>query len=335
MLLKLYWFVFVFITFNSFSAVHEEPSLGKLPLPIAATAELRKEDLSTLVRESRTIPLEELRASLPSSLHLRSLTLKNCGLRTPEVRLVSSFLQETGSLTELSLPYNFIEGEGAQALGTALTHNTSLKRLDVSYNRVSSDDLLEAIGTALNTRGTFLDFLSLENNFFARQDQVALERLFSTKIGFLTLQFATTIPLTAVIDALHSQKGKGALAGLQIPYKSGSDLSRIFSHDLEIYRAAREYGTILYTYKPWSSQPHKTEGNLQSFISQNGPDPLSLVASEAIVSVASLEPDVSVGASSSLAVAAPEGSKVENTSPKSPKSPGYRRFNLLGLLKKR
>jgi len=320
LIFKLYCFLFVFIIFNAFCAVHDEPSLGKPSLPIAATAEPSKEDLSKLVYESRIIPFEELRASLPLSMHLHSLTLLNCGLRTPEVQLVSSFLQEAPSLTELSLPYNFIEGEGANALEIALTQNTSLKRLDVSYNRVHSDDLLKAVGVALNRRSTFLDFLNLGNNSFTRIDQTDLERLFSTRIGFLDL-ILSNISLTSIGNALNSQKGKGALAGLQIP-ESDENLS-------EIYEVARAYNVILYVHKGfWIVQPRREGLKVLSFISQQGPNPLSLVAPEPIVSVASAEDPAPVVLLPTLPV-------VDQGSPKSTKSsPRSLRFSLKALFKK-
>jgi hypothetical protein len=236
------------------------------------------------------------------------------------VQLVSSFLQEAPSLTELSLPYNFIEGEGANALEIALTQNTSLKRLDVSYNRVHSDDLLKAVGVALNRRSTFLDFLNLGNNSFTRIDQTDLERLFSTRIGFLDL-ILSNISLTSIGNALNSQKGKGALAGLQIP-ESDENLS-------EIYEVARAYNVILYVHKGfWIVQPRREGLKVLSFISQQGPNPLSLVAPEPIVSVASAEDPAPVVLLPTLPV-------VDQGSPKSTKSsPRSLRFSLKALFKK-
>ncbi len=306
--------------FNVFCATNDQETNSTLHPSSFTLVTPTEESSHKKVFESLVFPLEDLRDYLKQNNHLQALTLLNCGLKSPEIGLVSSFLQETLSLRELSLSYNFIEGEGAHALEISLAQNTSLKRLDVSYNQVYSDDLLKAVGVALNRRSTFLDFLNLGNNSFTRIDQTDLERLFSTRIGFLDL-ILSNISLTSIGNALNSQKGKGALAGLQIP-ESDEDLC-------EIYQVARVYNVILYVHKGfWIVQPHREGLKLMSLVSQRGPNPLSLVAPEPIVSVAPAEGTAPVVFLPTLPVADQDSPKPMKSSPKSP------RFSLRGLFKK-
>lgn len=159
--------------------------------------------------------LQGVGAALSSNPPLYSLVLENCDLKELDIKIIATFLKNSPTLEILNLKGNSIDGQGAQDLGKALATNTSLKHLDVSHNKVSSDGLLGALGSGLLKRETFLDFLSFEGNSFVYVAQEALNPLFSVTMGYLNLD--ATIELSTIQLGLKSQKRKRILRGLKIP----------------------------------------------------------------------------------------------------------------------
>jgi len=75
---------------------------------------------------------------------------------------LGEMIEGTDSLVDVDLSWNSIRGKGAAAIGTAMGHGTTLKRLNLSYNSFC-DDGGEAVGQALHTN-PILEEVNLSDN---------------------------------------------------------------------------------------------------------------------------------------------------------------------------
>ena len=95
-------------------------------------------------------PLEQL---LTLSHGLEYLGLGGTNISDNECEVISSALTaNTGSITFLNLPKNLISDVGAATLFRALEQNTTVRFLNLSYNRISDDSTIAAAVQCAQTR---------------------------------------------------------------------------------------------------------------------------------------------------------------------------------------
>ena len=63
---------------------------------------------------------------------------------------LGEMIEGTDSLVDVDLSWNSIRGKGAVAIGAAMAHGLTLKRLDLKYNTFCDDGAAE-VGQALHT----------------------------------------------------------------------------------------------------------------------------------------------------------------------------------------
>ncbi len=82
--------------------------------------------------------------------HLTAVSLKDAGLGTRGIQALSQSLFENRTITDLDLSGNFIEHECGEWMGEMLRRNSTLTKLNLSRNRLSTGSQAVAQGLTDN-----------------------------------------------------------------------------------------------------------------------------------------------------------------------------------------
>jgi len=116
---------------------------------------------------------------------------------------VHNWEQRLGDSETLILHFNNIGREGAAALATALTTNTTLTTLDLYGNNIGAEGAA-ALATALTTN-TILTTLNLCWNGIGAEGAAALARALTTNTSLTTLDLGSNGIGTAQLDLVETQ----------------------------------------------------------------------------------------------------------------------------------
>jgi Ran GTPase-activating protein (RanGAP) involved in mRNA processing and transport len=138
---------------------------GLETLLLSDTSSITEHDIHRYNVGPRIIGLPHVLQALARHPTLTKLRLRRCPLDRGNARLLQTALCNIRSLQSLDLSYNTLGSTGLAELAPALYHNTSIKVLDISWNRLDDMESAEILRDILCSNKT-MTALDLSYNRF-------------------------------------------------------------------------------------------------------------------------------------------------------------------------